>query len=182
MYNKSCNIFQIEVMAGGINGWTYFGKEFEFTNTTSIQRAYRKNGPELLLDYNVWVGTVRRKQYIHLFDYIEDATTSHTYVIALENTNPSPPVFSQNLYVVQVTEGNPVPMSLLQITATDDDGDSIHYSMDDSFNDMFAITDDGLITVLTEIDYEMDTEYTLVVGASDNSSQPRTGIYLTVQR
>ena len=156
-------------------GWTYFSGEFAFTNPSTILRAYREGGYDILIGFNVWAGTIKRKPYIQLFEFIEAGTVTLKYILELGTTNQYRPEFTQSVYSVNVTEGSSAPLSLLQVLASDSDGDEVSYAIDDSLASKFSLMDDGTVSLLTEVDYEKETEYTVIVEAVDDAVLSKTG-------
>ena len=98
-----------------MSGWNFYYYEFELTTQASIIRAYRNGGPDILVDFNVWFGTIQTKQYIQLFDYVEDAFLPVTYTLELAKVNNFAPAFTEDVYRINVTESNQAPQSLLQV-------------------------------------------------------------------
>ena len=100
-------------------------------------------------------------------------SSSGTLAILIRDVNDNSPIFNASSYEASVTEEMPPPYSVLAVLATDGDFDSqVSYSLSD--NSSFNINNDGLITAVSRIDYEQDTQFVFFVIASDNGSPSRS--------
>ena len=91
-------------------------------------------------------------------------------LIIVTNINDNSPVFTMDPYTASVTEDSNISTIVIVVTATDDDLDlaGVRYSIvSGNVGDTFAITNDGIITVNSNIDREVVSEYTLTVRAQD---------------
>ncbi|XP_053103463.1 cadherin-9 isoform X3 [Hemicordylus capensis] len=105
-----------------------------------------------------------------------------TVNITLTDVNDNPPRFPQSTYQFSTLESAPLGTSLGRIKANDPDvGENaeIEYSIADSDgSDMFDIitdkdTQEGIITVKKQLDFEKKTLYTLKVEATNTHPDPR---------
>ena len=100
------------------------------------------------------------------------ASSPLSILIIVTNINDNTPVFEQDTYTASVTEGIDIGTFVIAVTATDDDlglAGEVRYSIvSGNIGDAFAINNnDGMITVNSNIDREMISEYTLTVRARD---------------
>ena len=80
--------------------------------------------------------------------------------------NSNPPVFSRPFYLSSVSENAQMSTPVVQVQCTDPDVNTvITYEITDP---LFNVTQEGLITVAGEIDYETETVHTLQVTCSDD--------------
>ena len=100
--------------------------------------------------------------------------------IRVLNGNSFDPVFDQFLYSVRLVEDDPVGMSILNVSATDNDLGShqdITYGLhgDHRYLDFKIDTFTGEIFTNAPLDYERKTFYTLELVAADGGNPGRTG-------
>ncbi|XP_074536375.1 protocadherin Fat 4 [Halichoeres trimaculatus] len=106
-----------------------------------------------------------------------DETLVHIMVI---DTNEAP-VFSSSPYLINLSEDSPVGMSVITVSAVDEDSisewDRFVFSIEDgNTNFSFAVDPStGVITVNSQLDREKWSLYNLTLAATDNSSPPATG-------
>nr|XP_020442166.1 protocadherin alpha-3-like [Monopterus albus] len=108
--------------------------------------------------------------------------TLNVSIIVLDS-NDNRPVFSQELYNIEITENVPVGTSVIQMNATDADegtNSEIEYSLGKTLKknvyDMFELDKlTGVIKVKGLVDYEENDIYKLDVEASDKGTPPLTG-------
>ncbi|XP_043289461.1 cadherin-99C isoform X2 [Venturia canescens] len=101
-------------------------------------------------------------------------TIVEVHVIPGPNTRS--PVFQQNVYEVQVSEGASINSTVATITALDPENDPVSYSIV-SGNDLrqFSIGDkSGVITVIRKLDREDLTRYKLLIKAEDTGGLSST--------
>ena len=99
------------------------------------------------------------------------ASSPHSILIMVTNINDNSPVFTMNPYSASVTEGSNISTVVVNVTANDADLDlagEVRYSIvGGNVGDAFAINNDGIITVNSNIDREVINEYILNVRARD---------------
>ncbi|GIY89514.1 cadherin-99C [Caerostris extrusa] len=97
-------------------------------------------------------------------------------VVVIAGPNAGGPVFPQDRYDAQVSEGAAVKSTVLTLIAEDPERDEITYSLiDGNVNGDFAIDPkSGTISVARRLDREEVSAYTLVVKASDPSNLSST--------
>ena len=95
-------------------------------------------------------------------------------VFTYTDTN-HPPLFEQLLYTVNVTEEDTHSNTeIVTVKATDNDGDSLTYSLENDYQ-KFSIDSNGVISLADTLDYEEVSLYELTVYAADTTpSEPRT--------
>ena len=100
--------------------------------------------------------------------------------IAVENSNDAP-AFSNAPYNVSVNE-NLNSGNLLTVSATDDDGDAISFSLYGVGSELFSIhSSSGVVSLAGALDYETVSGYTLTVRASDaNGGVVTTSLYVDI--
>lgn len=100
-------------------------------------------------------------------------------VVLLTDVNDNPPIFSNDIYTVSLTENNMPNTLLLNASATDIDSGSnadIQYSIEMGRTDLFSIDSlTGEVYVLESLDREDGLLYELVLIASDGGSPQLTG-------
>ncbi|KAG1664292.1 Cadherin-99C [Nymphon striatum] len=105
-------------------------------------------------------------------------------ILVSPGPNTGGPVFTQNVYNVQISEGASVSSAVLTVMARDPENDAVTYSIvDGNMKKHFAIDKtSGTIRVARLLDREVVAAYTLIVQASDESnlySTVRVNIELT---
>ncbi|XP_066904779.1 protocadherin-like wing polarity protein stan isoform X2 [Halyomorpha halys] len=94
--------------------------------------------------------------------------------ITVTDVNDNPPKFSQESYLVSVSEDVPIGTSILQVSATDPDlslNGRVRYSLEDT--DTFIMEPiTGVVRVNRGLDRESTAQYTLIAIASDRASPP----------
>ncbi|XP_077999656.1 cadherin-23-like [Glandiceps talaboti] len=95
-------------------------------------------------------------------------TGTASVIINILNINDNPPQF-MNGYNFQVPENSAMNTIVGRVTATDDDGDTITYSITSSTPSSapFSVSDSGDIQVAGILDYEQTNSYDIVVTATD---------------
>lgn len=97
--------------------------------------------------------------------------------ITVLDVNDNIPVFNSTVYSVNVSENASVNYLILTVTATDADSTSnglITYAIDSI--DQFGINPrNGSITLLSPLDYEATSSYSLMVTATDEGTPSQTG-------
>lgn len=111
-----------------------------------------------------------------------------TVHIVVEDDNDNAPQFSERRYIVQVPEDLTPNTEILQVNATDQDRGSnavVHFSiMSGNTRGQFYIdAQTGKLDLVSQLDYEMNKEYTLRIRAQDGGRPPLSNIsgLVTVQ-
>uniref|UniRef100_A0A671QP82 Cadherin EGF LAG seven-pass G-type receptor 2-like n=1 Tax=Sinocyclocheilus anshuiensis TaxID=1608454 RepID=A0A671QP82_9TELE len=111
-----------------------------------------------------------------------------TVHIVVEDDNDNAPQFSEKRYVVKVPEDLTPNTEILQVTATDQDRGNnavVHFSiMSGNTRGQFYIdAQTGKLDLVSQLDYEMNKEYTLRIRAQDGGRPPLSNIsgLVTVQ-
>ncbi|KAI2650841.1 Cadherin EGF LAG seven-pass G-type receptor 2 [Labeo rohita] len=111
-----------------------------------------------------------------------------TVHIIVEDDNDNAPQFSEKRYIVQVPEDLTPNTEILQVTATDQDRGNnavVHFSiMSGNTRGQFYIdAQTGKLDLVSQLDYEMNKEYTLRIRAQDGGRPPLSNIsgLVTVQ-
>ncbi|XP_051549071.1 LOW QUALITY PROTEIN: cadherin EGF LAG seven-pass G-type receptor 2-like [Myxocyprinus asiaticus] len=104
-----------------------------------------------------------------------------TVHIVVEDDNDNAPQFSEKRYVVQVPEDLTPNTEILQVTATDQDRGNnavVHFSiMSGNTRGQFYIdAQTGKLDLVSQLDYEMNKEYTLRIRAQDGGRPPLSNI------
>ncbi|XP_065883105.1 protocadherin Fat 4-like [Dysidea avara] len=105
--------------------------------------------------------------------------TTNVNIIVI-NVNDQPPEFSgdQN---IELSELTPVPSQIARFTATSDNGEMITYSLSGVQNGEFAINaTNGIVTLMTPLDYETTQFYSLTITASDSLFSTPSTLNITV--
>ena len=104
-------------------------------------------------------------------------STNTTVSVRLTDINDNAPMFSQDVYNISVREDSPVGSTILTVIASDSDLDA---SADITFSileltQVFAIDPmNGVITLITSLDFESQTLYSLTILAVDGGSPQLT--------
>ena len=103
--------------------------------------------------------------------------------ITVADVNDNPPVFTESIYNISVSEDTQPGTTILHLTATDKDkGEnskleykfSPHSPDKSSLNTLFAINNStGEIYLLTKLVYEANEIYTIIVEATDKGQRPK---------
>ena len=111
-------------------------------------------------------------------------TDTAEIVINVINVNEYAPVFSRDIYNVEVAEDVARDTAIIQVAATDRDlGDTLRYAITSGNDDgLFAIDEDnGQITLVSALDYETATSHTLGVLVTDSANRVDTAeVIITV--
>ncbi|ELU04950.1 hypothetical protein CAPTEDRAFT_218758 [Capitella teleta] len=104
-------------------------------------------------------------------------TAESVITVDVLDENDNSPVFSRSLYNVTVLENTPKSRFLLRVSATDrDSGENgqVRYSIEAGARMNFTIhPTTGVISSLVKLDYEINTEYTFAVIATDQNRDAR---------
>lgn len=114
---------------------------------------------------------------------VSDGTAMVTTPLTITvNDINDPPVFSSAPYTLTVNEGTASSVSVLQVSASDDDGDSIFLSFVGITSSDFTINSaSGDVSTAVDLDYEKTPSYVLTVQADDgNGGKTLTSITVTV--
>lgn len=107
-------------------------------------------------------------------------TVTEAISIGVDNAN-DPPTFSNAPFNVSVNE-NINSGNLLTVSATDDDGDAISFSIYGAGSESFSVhSSSGVVSLAGALDYETVSGYTLTIWASDaNGGVATTSLYVDV--
>ena len=107
-------------------------------------------------------------------------TVTEAISIGVDNAN-DPPTFSNAPFNVSVNE-NINSGNLLTVSATDDDGDAISFSIYGVGSESFSVhSSSGVVSLAGALDYETVSGYTLTIRASDaNGGAATTSLYVDV--
>ena len=107
-------------------------------------------------------------------------TVTEAISIGVDNAN-DPPTFSNAPFNVSVNE-NINSGNLLTVSATDDDGDAISFSIYGVGSESFSVhSSSGVVSLAGALDYETVSGYTLTIRASDaNGGVATTSLYVDV--
>uniref|UniRef100_A0A8C1XZ71 FAT atypical cadherin 2 n=1 Tax=Cyprinus carpio TaxID=7962 RepID=A0A8C1XZ71_CYPCA len=96
--------------------------------------------------------------------------------IDVEDINDNAPVFQSLSYVTDMSEGLPIGISVLQVSAVDNDSgrnSDITYQLVDKENEFFEIDPlSGILVTSQVLDYETTQQFTLKVKATDKGAPP----------
>ena len=110
-------------------------------------------------------------------------SSSTTVTVVVQNENDGTPIFAQGVYYGNVLETSPVETTILNVFATDSDGEPLTYSFG-ATSDTFRIEQTGDIVLHddTNLDYDTGpTTYRLIVHAEDPRSGTGTAtVYIVV--
>ena len=103
-------------------------------------------------------------------------------VVTIEDTNDSPPVFEQDVYYGEVSEGVAINTPVLTVAASDADLDDFAvniYSV--SSNEIFSIKNtSGELITIESLDRETTSLYTLQIFATDGENQASTSVMINI--
>ena len=110
-------------------------------------------------------------------------STYVTVTVSIIDTNDGIPFFAQSVYHSSIPETSDADTTVLQIEASDSDGDALTYSLSNA-SDTFRIQQTGhiVLQVGAVLDYESDTKmYKLIALADDQRDGTGTAtIYITI--
>lgn len=108
-------------------------------------------------------------------DTSNSTPSSQTTVEVFTYTDTNhPPFFEQLVYTVNVTEDTVSNTEIITVKATDSDGDTLTYSLENNYQ-KFSIDTNGVITLTNLLDYEDTPLYGITVFAADTTpSESRT--------
>ena len=110
-------------------------------------------------------------------------TSSTTVTIIVQDENDGTPIFAQGVYYGNVSETSTVEITILQVLASDSDGEQLAYAFDVA-SDTFRIEQTGDIVLddNSNLDYDVGPKtYRLVVHAEDPRSRTGTAtVYIIV--
>ena len=111
------------------------------------------------------------------------SSTALVVVMVLDN-NDNNPALSSLVYSAALPENSPAGTFALQVNASDldiDDNADISYSLHGDFDNTFEIgMKSGIISLVGSLDYELTTNYSFDVVASDNGVYPLSSSSLVV--
>ena len=151
-----------QIVGGNVNG--DFKLETSLTSTLVVAKS---------LDYE------RTQMYtiiIRAYDGVHYSTNNASVIVNISDVNDNNPIFNPIYYTATIPENTNNSYGFLQVAATDGDGSSqnnmVTYSSLDNTTDFTVNANTGMIYV-SNIDYERQSQYSLVVIATDNGSPPR---------
>uniref|UniRef100_A0A8D2J9S6 Cadherin EGF LAG seven-pass G-type receptor 2 n=1 Tax=Varanus komodoensis TaxID=61221 RepID=A0A8D2J9S6_VARKO len=165
-------------------------------NANILYRILNGNGANRIFEIDPKSGVIRTnglvdRESVESYQLIVEAndqgkdpgprSTTATIHITVEDDNDNSPQFSEKRYVVQVSENVASNTHILRVNATDRDKGSnalVHYSiMSGNTRGQFYIdAQTGNIDVVSQLDYEMNKEYTLRIRAQDGGRPPLSNI------
>ena len=101
-------------------------------------------------------------------------SSTATVEITVNAMNLYRPRFNRTSYEGQVLESEEPGTNIVQVYATDDDGNAISYSIQSLSNVPFGIDANGLISITEALDREEMSLYNIVIVATDNGEPPRS--------
>lgn len=104
---------------------------------------------------------------------ISTQSSSANVAIIVRDVNDNPPIFSQGVYTVSVSENNQIGVSLLSVEATDADSEQfavVTYFLENGLNFFELDNITGELTALISFDFEVQQNYTLSVLAIDSGT------------
>nr|XP_033491706.1 cadherin EGF LAG seven-pass G-type receptor 1-like [Epinephelus lanceolatus] len=112
-------------------------------------------------------------------------SSSASVSMTILDVNDNVPTFTQTLYNIKISEDAAVGTSVLLLSATDRDTNSVVSYQISSGNtrNRFSITSQsagGLITLALPLDYKQERQYVLMVTASDGIHQDTVQVYVNV--
>ena len=114
---------------------------------------------------------------------VSDGTTTVTTPLTVTvNDINDPPVFSNASYSLTVNEGVTSSVSIMEVSASDQDGDAIVYSFVGITSSDFTVNSaSGIVSTAAVLDYEKTPSYALTVQADDgNGGKTLSGITVTL--
>ncbi|XP_060132979.1 cadherin EGF LAG seven-pass G-type receptor 2 isoform X2 [Zootoca vivipara] len=165
-------------------------------NANILYRILNGNGSNRIFEIDPKSGVIRTnglvdREVVEAYQLMVEAndqgkdpgprSTTATIHITVEDDNDNSPQFSEKRYVVQVPENVASNTHILRVNATDRDKGSnalVHYSiMSGNTRGQFYIdAQSGNIDVVSQLDYEMNKEYTLRIRAQDGGRPPLSNI------
>nr|XP_014351913.1 PREDICTED: cadherin EGF LAG seven-pass G-type receptor 2 [Latimeria chalumnae] len=172
-------------------------------NNNILYRILNDDGVNAVFEIDPRSGVVRTKgpvdrETVEYYQLVVEAndqgrdpgphSSTATVYITVEDDNDNSPQFSEKRYIVQVPEDVSPNTQILQVMASDKDKANnalVHYSiMSGNTRGQFYIdAQSGDIDVVSQLDYEMNKEYTLRIRAQDGGRPPLSNIsgLVTVQ-
>ena len=101
-------------------------------------------------------------------------SSTATVEITVNAMNMYHPRFNRSHYEGQVLESEDPGTNIVQVYATDNDGNTISYSIQSPSNVPFGIDANGLISITDTLDREETNLYNIVIVATDNGEPPKS--------
>merc|ERR1719494_1482468 len=165
-------------VGAGVAGAVYSLQSDEAKQVFEINAATGLISLKQALDFEI------KKQYI--FSVMADVTSPipmaavASVVVNVLNFDDIAPVIG-GPYVVNVSEAHVVGTTVLHMTATDVDSDTLTYSIiSGDANNQFGTTVDGRITLVSGLNYDLITSYVLTVSVSDGVRSSQTTVTVNV--
>ena len=147
-----------------------------------------RNYPQHIDDYNIAIGDTTIFKVVGEADSADNGKTDDIVLMVLEDfddaltldafdlpnaiTTPTnqAPTFAQESYSATLAETAAIGSAVVAVQASDTDGDALTYSITGG-NDsgLFAINEDGEITLAGALDFETATTHTITVQAEDEA-------------
>ncbi|NVN18572.1 BspA family leucine-rich repeat surface protein [Muricauda sp. HICW] len=101
-------------------------------------------------------------------------------VTSIAPTNQAPEMTDQNFSIL---ENHVAGESMGAIEATDADGDALTFTMKENDNDLFAVSESGVLTLAEgkTLDYETATSHSITVSVTDSEETVEATITITVE-
>ena len=141
---------------------------FEITNDGKLSLASGK-----ILDFEI---TTSHVITVKVTDGKAEASAQITINVVDVNENTAPVIADQSF---DIAENNATNAIMGQIVATDAEGDTLTYSLTTQSSE-FSVDANGELKVLTALDYETTTSYTLEVSVSDGTLSSTATITINV--
>ncbi|MCR9227029.1 MAG: BspA family leucine-rich repeat surface protein [Flavobacteriaceae bacterium] len=110
----------------------------------------------------------------------ETATSTDSFTVSTETLNQAPEMTDQNFSIL---ENHVAGESMGAIEATDADGDALTFELTENDNDLFAVSESGVLTLAEgkTLDYETATEHSITVSVTDSEETVEATITITVE-
>ena len=111
-----------------------------------------------------------------------DSTSNAAAVrVVVNDINDNPPTFTQDLYPILLPENVPIPSYVATIICTDSDTlDSIEITIVGNSDGIFMISVDGVLSVVSPLDFESMETYNLQLRCSDGTNNDISTVSVTV--
>ena len=160
----------------------------EDTNNTLVYSLSGTNSSDFSISITGIISTASDINFESCSSYslsvlVSDGTASVTTPLTITvNDKNDVPVFSSAPYTLTVNESTASSVSVLQVSASDEDGDSIFFSFVGITSSDFTVNSaSGVISTTAVLDYEKTPSYVLTVQADDgNGGKTLTVVTVTV--
>ena len=161
------------------SSWAYTRVVNNLTSPDSADHEYllavkRDDNKNILVEKNAWQTThILDSFFFHMLDYIPqyaDGVVEISYNLTFGPKNLYPPRFNSTQYAVSIPATLEIGTVVLKMAAYDIDGDLISFRMIN--NSLFAVTDNGVILVLSSLTDAQTMEFEVMV--EDSGVPPRS--------